>query len=193
MTPENENLIKDNEVSLLFKEMRQEKQNNPIPIKEKTVFETLSDGQYIGRVYILIGTVSGSNPNHGRSKYEIRLTVTEGDEKGKMAYHHRVILPHYLANKPTEPDKLENWKTQVNAYWDKTEEILSACGVEAKGETDMQRLAVKIGENNRRKPLVNFSVRNGTPYINHLITMEETDKNGLFSESLPDGNDAPIK
>lgn len=192
MNTETDKLLQENDVALLFKEMRQEKLSNPNVTKEKTAFENLPDGQYIGKVYILVGTVSGNNPNHGRSKYEIRLTVAEDDQKGKMAYHHRVILPHYLANKPTEASKLTNWKDQVNKYWDKTEEILIACGVEAKGETDMQRLTLKIGENNRRKPLVNFSVKNGIPYINHLITNEES--NSLFTEmTLPDGSDAPIK
>lgn len=192
----NQNTI-EHHADALFREMREEKapktQETP---KDAGKFEVLPDGNYVGRVFIQANTISNENsPNYGRKKYEIQLTVTEGNLKGKMAYHHRVIMPHYLANKPADSEtvELERWRKDVKEYMKKTDEILENCGVDT-SDTDMERFTAKIAENNRRSPFVNFTMKNGNPYINHLVKKEQSANAGaLFADQgLPNGDDAPL-
>lgn len=192
-TPENTAVIES-----LFENMRTDKEGEPAP-KQAVAgkkFEMLPDGDYTGRVYIEINKVgSDKSPNYGRSKYEIKLNVVEGEYKGKMAYNHRVILPHYLAEKPS-PDNseaLKRWQSEADEYMRKSDEILRNCGVDVAADKDMTRFALRIAENNRRNPVVHFTMRNGVPYINRLIEGTQTSSDSLFTnQTLPDGNDAPI-
>lgn len=81
----------EKDAELLFAEMRGEL---PPGEEAQASFQPLPSGVYQGRVYIVVKTVNNQDsPNYGRKKYEIQLTVTEGDQKGGMAYNHRVILP----------------------------------------------------------------------------------------------------
>lgn len=186
----------EQEYNRLWNEVRkQDTATAEVPPQQKKTFETLPDGQYAGRVHIQADTVgSEKSPNFGRKKYAISLTVVDGEMKGKMAYNHRVILPHNLASMPpdNDPEKLAIWRSEVKTYLRQTDKILKACGVEV-SDTDMNRFILRIAENNRRKPIVDFTMRNGVPYINHLIQTEsEADKDGLFTPDLPDGNDLPL-
>ena len=189
------NVTLENDADLLFAEMRAEL---PQGEEVQASFQPLPSGVYQGRVYIVVKTVNNQDsPNYGRKKYEIQLTVTEGDQKGKMAYNHRVILPSYLGNKPPESDanSLNAWQERVKAYMRKTDEILRNCGVDT-ADTDMNRFVKKIGENNLRRPTVNFTMRNSVAYINYPLNDEKRDgaealAGNLFEEevALPDGND----
>lgn len=192
-----ENLSNETEViGTLFKEMRQSVKTEPekpkSPVKK---FETLPDGEYVGRVYILTDTVANEkSPNYGRRKYNIQLTVTEGDSKGKMAYHHRILLPHYLANKPSEDaPNFKEWRTEAIKYMRQTDDILRNCGVET-GDDDMDRFTRRIAENNRRQPLVAFTMRNGVPYIESWESLpSNATSDELFrTQTLPDGEDLPL-
>lgn len=184
-------------IESLFAEMRErkagEKETKPAVAGKK--FETLPDGSYIGRVHVEIGSVaSDKSPNYGRSKYEIKLNVTEGEFKGKMAYNHRIILPYNLADAPpnaTEED-VRRWKLEADQWMDQTDHILANCGIDV-SDKDMTRFTLKIAENNRRNPIVNFTMRNGVPYINGLLVGTNTHSDELFkNQTLPNGNDAPI-
>lgn len=185
----------------VFSEMRQDKsdEKEAKPAVAGKKFETLPDGVYTGRVYVEINTVaSEKSPNYGRSKYEIKLNVVDGEYKGKMAFNHRVIMPHNLADAPNPALSaeaavaFEKWRTDTRDYLEQTDRILSNCGVDI-SDKDMARFTLRIAENNRRNPIVNFSMRNGVPYINGLLQGTNTDSDELFKDqTLPDGNDAPI-
>ncbi len=180
------------ETAELFKEMREESAK-PTTQNKETKFQILPDGNYKGRVYIVTNTIANDkSPNYGRKKYEIQLTVTEGAEKGKMAYNHRIIMPYNFANKPADQNgkELQKWQTEVKAYLKKTDEILASCGVNT-SDTDMDRFTLKIGENNRRNTTVSFTMKNGNVYINNVVKKDPEAANDLFS--LPNGDDAPIK
>lgn len=158
-------------------------------------FEPLPDGKYNGRVFIEVQSVSKpESPNFGRTKYVIELTVTEGELRGRMAYHNRVLFPASLGNKPPESEKdaLHRWEVNARNYIKKTDEILANCGVDV-SEINVEDFVRKLAENNRRRPLVNFSVRNGNTYINRLIKREVAATGDELFENLPDGNDAPIQ
>ena len=104
----------EKDAALLFEDMRAERvQGHEVAAAP---FTQMPAGLYQGRVYIAVNTVSNpESPNYGRKKYEIQITVTEGEHKGKMAYNHRVILPGYLGNKPPETDAkdLAAWQQRV--------------------------------------------------------------------------------
>ena len=189
----NESLEQD-----LWKEMRNERAKEEA-VKPATgkKFENLPDGDYVGRVFIQPDKVSGAtSPNYGRSKYVLKLTVTtEGPFKGKMAYNHRVILPHYLATQPPAgaKEELEKWKGDVKNYFRMTDTILAKCGVDVSGD-DRTLFAKRIAENNRRNPIVQFTMKGGQPYVNHLVNGQPDGDDFLFSdEEPPDGNDVQFK
>ena len=183
------------ETDLLWKEMREESEKTEDAPKQKTQFQILPDGNYNGRVEILTDTVSTpESPNYGRPKYTIKLTLLNGDLKGKMAYINRVIVPYNLANKPSEKDMeaLNKWSTEVKKYLKKTDEILEKCGVSYSG-TDKNRYTLEIAANNNRNPIVNFTMKSGNPYINNLVKkVPAKDSDELFT-TMPNGNDLPLQ
>ena len=111
-----------------------------------------------------------------------------------MAYNHRVIQPSYLGNRPPDTDcaACTAWQKRVKDYLKKTDVILGNCGVDTP-DPDMNRFVQKIGTNNARRPIVNFTVRNGVAYVNYVVDdgqgREEIAKS-LFDDdaNLPDGN-----
>ncbi len=184
-------------IESLFTEMRERKAGEieKKPTETTKKFETLPDGNYTGRVHVEIGVIGSENsPNYGRSKYEIRLNVTEGEFKGKLAYNHRIILPYNLADAPpsTAVEAVKGWKTEAAEWMEQTDQILKNCGIDT-SDKDMARFTLRIAENNRRNQIVNFKMRNGVPYVNGLAQGTDTNSDELFKEqTLPDGNDAPI-
>lgn len=159
-------------------------------------FVTLPDGQYIGRVYIKPNTVgTPDSPNYGMKKYQFEYTVTAGEFTGKMAYFHYVIVPHHLAAPPPKSDQLKSarWAAAVRLCLEDADKHLKKCGVETT-DFDPARLVQSIAANNRRKPIVSFSMVSGTPHTNYLISSNVEDReNSLFTGGgLPDGNDAPL-
>ena len=178
----------------LWKEMREESGKTEDAPKDKPQFQILPDGNYNARVEIQSDSVNtAGSPNYGRPKYTIKLTVIEGELKGKMAYINRVLLPYNLANQPSEQDTdaLQKWSAEVKTYLKKTDEILEKCGVMYLG-TDKNRYVLEIAANNKRNPIVNFTIKGGNAYINNVVNKEPANKDELFS-GLPDGNDAPIQ
>lgn len=157
-------------------------------------FESLPDGKYVGRVFITASTVAnGQSANYGRKKYEFELVVIEGDHKGKTAYHHRVLLPSSMGTRPAESDAaaLNEYRAKTTKYFQKTKEMLEICGVNT-NEKDSEQLVRNIAQANNRRPIVNFSMNNGTTYLNHLLRKEmAADELGL-SGTIPDGSDAPL-
>lgn len=188
--------VDEKAIDLLFEEMRRDKAAE----KEKPKtggFKPLPDGTYNGQVYIQPATVGNQkSPNYGLKKYEFQYRVTEGEYKGQMAYFHYVIIPHHLATPPPPNDKtkLEKWKAAVKLCLEDGDNRLKACGVDT-SDFDRLQLVKRIAENNRRKPIVNFTMKDGTPHTNFLISAPVEDQNdSLFQTDalLPDGNDAPL-
>lgn len=183
------------DTDLLWKEMREESEKKAAgntAAKDKS-FQIIPDGNYNARVEIVKENVSSEDsPNYGRPKYTVKLTITEGELKGKMAYINRVIHPYNLANKPSEKDTaaLQKWSADVKTWMKKTDEILEKCGVSYSG-SDMNRYTKEIAANNRRNPIVNFTMRGGNAYINNLVKKEPAQNaDELFD--IPDGNDLPL-
>ncbi|HLM60708.1 MAG TPA: hypothetical protein VK308_07890 [Pyrinomonadaceae bacterium] len=165
-------------------------------IKSNGSFKTLPNGEYVGQVYIKTNTVAKEDsPNYGLKKYQFEYTVTEGEHKGMMAYFHCVILPHELATTPTKTDmlKYEKWQAAALLSVEKSNKYLQKCGVDI-SELNFALISRRIAENNRRKPIVNFTMKDGTPHTNYIISANVEDKDdSLFHDSAPpNGNDAPL-
>ncbi len=154
----------------------------------------LPDESYVGRVYIVADTVDDEQSlDYGHKKFVIELTVLEGKYKDEVICFDRLLLPHYLADMPvsTEREALTVWRDAAKNYLRQTNQILGKCGVDIL-EVDSTRLVMSIGESNVRKPIVNFTVKNGLPEINRFMKFENNDKYLSKNLRLPDGNDLPL-
>ena len=185
----------------LLRQLREEKSGEQAEAAPRSGrFEPLPGGTYIGGVYIIANTVEGeTSPNRGLKKYEFQLTVAEGDQKGRMTYYHRVIMPHHFVIPPPGEDErgAEKRIAAAKLYAEQTERLLGICGVDTR-ERDAARFVEKIAANNRRKPVVNFNVKDGgQPYINYLVRHDVVADAALSlleaqAVTLPDGNDLPL-
>ncbi len=192
--------MNEGEIDNIFEEMRHEKAADKMKTeaatKAKESFKPLPNGNYTGRVFVLADTVSNEkSPNYRLKKYVFKLTVIEGEFKGNMAYYHHVIMPHYLATPPASSavkTEIDKWRGAVKLYMKKTDEILENCGIDT-SDVDKTRFVQKIAANNQRRTNVNFTMKDGHPYINYpLIKPVEDDENSLFVGNIPDGNDMPL-
>lgn len=190
--------VNEKAIEAVFEEMRREKAAaNSNKSKGDGSFKPLPDGNYTGQVYILTNTVGNeASPNYGLKKYEFQYRVTEGEFKGKMAYFHYVIIPHHLATPPpaTDENRSKKWVAAVKLCLEDADTRLRLCGVDT-SDFDPVRLIQRIAENNRRKPVVNFTMRDGTPHPNFLvkeIPVEDQSDSLFTTASPPDGNDAPL-
>jgi hypothetical protein len=154
----------------------------------------LSNGDYTGRVYIKPKTVGEETSlDYGRIKFVIELMPTEDKFKDTIVYLNRVLLPHYLANKPLQTDKeaFNKWQAASKIYLEQTNQLLKKCGVDT-SETDGTRLVQQIVQNNISRPIVSFTMKDGVPTIHSVIGREKPEALNAELESLPDGNDAPF-
>ena len=184
----------------IYNELKTEEAAPPKAEKERSEgFKALPNGKYVGTVYILTKTIdSDQSPNKGRKQYEFQYTVDEGEMTGKMAYRHYVIVPHEVANQPSAAagkDAMDKWRAAIKANFRKIDSELEKCGVDTKVQ-DRAQLGQKIAENNRRRTRVSFDVKDGHPYANHALKIEDRENSLLNANaadnSLPDGNDAPL-
>lgn len=168
-----------------------------VPSKTPSGFKALPDGTYTGQVFIKCNTVSNEkSPNYGLMKNQFEFTVNEGEFKGKMTYFHCVIIEHHLATAPPKTDaaRFAKWQASAILSWEKADKFLELCGVDT-SDTDRAMLVQRIAENNRRRPIINFTVKNGTPHVNYLISSNARTEaaDSLFSaEEALSGNDAPL-
>ncbi len=155
---------------------------------------SLPDGDYTGRVYIKPNTVAGEKSlDYGRGQFVIELMPTEGKFKDEIVFLNRVLLPHYLANKPAPTDKeaFNKWQAASQIYLEQTNKLLQRCGVDT-SEMEGTRLVQRIAQNNVSRAIVSFTMKNGVPTIHSVISRENPAALNAEFESLPDGNDAPI-
>lgn len=156
-------------------------------------FKHLPDGRYEARVYISVKTIKTvTSPNNGRRKFEIQLAVTKGEYQGQMAYNHRVIVPHYLANIPSDKTSAEykKWRGDIKNYFRQTDIIMSNCGVDI-SERDMDIFVKRIAENNRRKTIVNFTMKKKVAYINYPLDQAADNSKALLKE-IEDQEEIPL-
>lgn len=187
------------EIKEIF-ETWQETRNEENVLMELTIVndsedsKILPDGSYLGRVFIY--PEKADNPdslNYGRTMYVFELSIVDENFNDKIVRLPRVLLPHYLANKPPESDAqaIKTWRTSAKNYLRETDRLLEKCGVDVL-ETDPTLFVKKIANNNLSKPIVIFESVNGNIKIRQLVKREN--EKALFAElqPLPDGNDAPI-
>lgn len=154
----------------------------------------LPNGDYAGRVYILADTVGDEKSlDYGRKKFVIELMPTEDKFKDETVSLNRVLLPHYLANKPmhTNKEAFSKWQAASKIYREQTNKLLERYGVNT-SEIDGTRFVQQIAQNNISRPIVSFTMKDGTPTIHNVISREKPEALNAEPESLPDGNDAPI-
>jgi hypothetical protein len=161
---------------------------------EETKPNNLPDGDYTGRVYISAGTIGDEESlDYGRKQFVIELMLNDEKFKDEMVFLNRVLLPHYLANKPAPTDKeaLNKWQAASKIYLEQTNKLLEKCGVDV-SEIEGTRFVQQIAQNNISKPIVSFTMKDGLPTIHSVISREKPEALNAEPESLPDGNDAPF-
>jgi hypothetical protein len=154
----------------------------------------LPNGDYTGRVFIQPDTVGDEKSlDYGRTKFVIELMPTDEKFKDEIVSLNRVLLPHYLANKPMPTDKeaFSKWQAASKIYLEQTNKLLEKCGVDT-SEIDGTRFVQQIAQNNISKPIVSFTMKDGVPTIHSVISRQAPEALNAELESLPDGNDAPI-
>ena len=152
----------------------------------------LPNRDYTRRVYILAATVGDEKSrDYGRKQFVIELMPTGDELKDKTIYLNRVLLPHYLANKPAPTDKeaLNKWQAASQIYLEQTNKLLEKCGVDV-SEKDATRFVQQIAQNNLSRPIVSFTMKDGVPTVHRVISREAPEALNAEFESLPDGNDA---
>jgi hypothetical protein len=154
----------------------------------------LPNGDYTGRVFIQPDTVGNDKSlDYGRKQFVIELMPTEDKFKDEVVSLNRVLLPHYLANKPAPSDEeaLKKWQAASQIYLEQTNKLLEKCGVDI-SETDATRFVQQIAQNNLSRPIVSFTIKDGVPTIHEVISREAPETLNAELQPLPDGNDAPF-
>lgn len=154
----------------------------------------LPNGDYTGRVYILADTVGDDkNINYGRKQFVIELMPTGDEFKDETVSLNRLLLPHYLANDPPKSiiDGLDKQRAATKIYLEQTKQLLEKCGVDT-SETDGTRFVQQIARNNRSRPIVSFTMKDGVPTIHSVISREKPEALNAELEPFPDGDDIPI-
>ena len=154
----------------------------------------LPNGDYTRRVYILAATVGDEKSrDYGRKQFVIELMPTEDKFTDEIISLNRIMLPHYLANKPAPRDEeaLNKWQGASKIYLEQTNKLIEKCGVNT-SEIDGTRFVQQIAQNNLSRPIVSFTMKDGVPTVHRVISREAPEALNAEFESLPDGNDAPF-
>ncbi len=155
----------------------------------------LQDGNYTGRVYVLVAAVADEKSrDYGRRQLVIELTPTGDEFTDEVVLLNRVLMPNYLVAEPPKGvvDGLAKQLAASQIYLEQTNKFLEKCGVEISSRTKGTLLMQQISRNNNSRPIVSFTITDGVPTIHKVVSREKPEALNAALQPLPDGNDAPF-